>query len=217
MDADTEAYIDGEFERVSRQLVLHQKRLRNKQQRLTARSQLSKWCLEVALIIYCLMSYDFRLAILWLRGSQRKGKLLEDDVTDEQILKDLEDGFLAFDEVQLMSYVDPSTSTLSKTAIDTAITFTTEFQLAEQIWKTNVTDGAVMRPPTLVGEYNRLLDKEPGAGLKPRRSYYFLSKTKMWACRFRKRMFCQYGKINYAGKKIPKEELQEKASVSSLI
>ena len=28
--------------------------------------------------------------------------------------------------------------------------------------------------------------------------------------------FCQYGKINYAGKKIPKEELQEKASRSSL-
>ena len=28
--------------------------------------------------------------------------------------------------------------------------------------------------------------------------------------------FCQYGKINYAGKKIPKEELQEKASLSSL-
>lgn len=215
MDAARDAFIDGELAGVSRQLKQEQRKLRH-QRRLTARSNLSKWCLEVALIVYCLMSYDFRLAILWLRRSQRKGKLLEGDVTDEQLLKDLEDGFLAFDEVKLMSYVDPSTSTLSKTALDTAITFTTEFQLAEQIWKTNVTDGAVMRPPTLVREYNRLLDEEPGAGLKSRKSYYFLNSTKKWAGRFRKRMFCQYGKINYAGKKIPKEELQEKASLSSL-
>ena len=84
-----------------------------------------------------------------------KGKPLKDDVTDEEILNDLEDGFLAFDEVKLMSYVDPSTSTLSKTALDTAVTFTTEYKLAEQIWKANVSDGAVTRPPTLVREYNR--------------------------------------------------------------
>ena len=215
MDAARDAFIDGELAGVSRQLKREQRKLRH-QRRCTARSKVSKWCLEVALIVYCIMSYDFRLAILWLRRSERKGKLLEDDVTDEQLLKDLEDGFLAFDEVKLMSYVDPSTSTLSKTALDTAVTFTTEFQLAEQIWKTNVTDGAVMRPPTLVREYNRLLDEEPAAGLKPRKPYYFLNSTKKWAGRFRRRMFCQYGKINYAGKKIPKEELQEKASLSSL-
>ena len=215
MDAARDAFIGREFAGVSRQLKQEQRKLRH-QRRIAAGSHLSKWCLEVALIVYCLMSYDFRLAILWLRRSQRKGKLLDDDVTDEQLLKDLEDGFMAFDEVKLMSYVDPSTSTLSKTALDTAITFTTEFQLAEQIWKTNVTDGAVMRPPTLVREYNRLLDKEPAAGLKSRKSYYFLNSTKKWAGRFRRRMFCQYGKINYAGKKIPKEELQEKASRSSL-
>ena len=215
MEAASDAFIQRELEGVSRRIHLEQKKLA-RQRRSTPRSNLSKWCLEVALIVYCLMSYDFRLAILWLRRSQRKGRPLKDDVTDEQLLNDLEDGFLAFDEVKLMSYVDPSTSTLSKTALDTAVTFTTEFKLAEQIWKANVTEGAVSRPPTLVREYNRLLDEEPGAALKPRKTYYFLNSTKQWAKRFRRRMFCRYGKINYAGKKIPKEELQEKASRSSL-
>ena len=215
MEAARDGFIQGGLEGVSRRIHMEQKKLA-RQRRSTTRSNLSKWCLEVALIVYCLMSYDFRLAILWLRKSQRKGRPLKDDVTDEQLLNDLEDGFLAFDEVKLMSYVDPSTSTLSKTALDTAVTFTTEFKLAEQIWKANVTEGAVSRPPTLVREYNRLLDEEPGAALKPRKTYYFLNSTKQWAKRFRKRMFCKYGKINYAGKKIPKEELQEKASLNSL-
>ena len=211
-----DAFINQELAAVS--VLIHREQKKVAHQRCsTPRSKLSKWCLEVALIVYCLMSYDFRLAILWLKRSPRKGKPLKDDVTDEEILNDLEDGFLAFDEVKLMSYVDPSTSTLSKTALDTAVTFTTEFKLAEQIWKANVTEGAVSRPPTLVREYNRLLDEEPGAGLKSRQSYYFLNSTKKWAGRFRKRMHCKYGKVNYAGKKIPKEELQEKASRSSFL
>ena len=205
-------HVDAEFQRVSRELRLKQKRLDIAHRRGTGLRHVNRWCLQVALIIYCIMSYDWKLSILWLKNPRRKGKPLGEDVTDEEILEDLEDGFLAFDENTLMSYLDPSSSTLSKSAIDTAIKYTTEMLLSEKIFNTNVSDGTVMRPPTLVSEYNQLLDQTGFAGHIRRRGDQTDPATKHWAVRLRRRMHCRVGKVSVASRKIPKEELQAKAS-----
>ena len=204
-------YISEEFESVATRLRLDKQKLRDRRRYLVAGTSFSPWCLQVALIIYCISSFDWKLSILWLRSPKRKGKRLEDDVSDEQLLQQLETAFLACDENELMSYVDPSSSTLSKSAIATAMTFTSEFQLAEKTYQMNRDDGKVMTSRLLVSEYNQILDHTCGAGQMRRRNDHRYYSTRNWAVRFRKRLSCKYSKIGYTGRHIPKAEMQEKA------
>jgi len=188
MDEAVYTYLCEDLEATRRQLKLEQSNLRWRRNSLATGTQLTHWCLQVALIIYCINSYDWKLSVLWLKSPRRKGKPLDSEVSDDQLLQQLEAGFLAFDENELMSYLDPSSSTLSMSAIATAMKFTSEFLLAEKIFKMNRDHGKVLRPVQVVSEYNSVLDQTPGAGQIRRRNDHYATSTRCWAVRFRKRM-----------------------------
>ena len=91
------------------------------------REKISPWCVEVALVISCMMEYDFRIGVLWLKYPNRRGAPVPDEFSDSSILhEELENRFLVADFNRLTSYLDPPTCQLSATVVKTASRFVLE-------------------------------------------------------------------------------------------
>ena len=188
---------------------------RKRAARERSRRGISKWCLEVALLLYVMMSYKWDAAVLWLKSKRRRGQQISPHMSDADITAYLDNAFLQADEDALMSYVTPDNSSLSTSAIRTASLYMIEFKLAEEIWLANIAHGKVMRTTTLCERADCLLDANPGAQHIPRKTPYFSDSTKQWAKRFRKKFHISYGHIRNVGREIGVDELQRKAAVTS--
>ena len=188
---------------------------RKRASRQRSRRDISKWCLEVALLLYVMMSYKWDAAILWLKSKKRRGSAIRQSMSDADIKAHLENAFLSADEDALMSYVTPGNSSLSKSAITTASLYMTEFKLAEEIWQDNIRNGKVMRAKTLSDRADEMLSANPGAQQIPAKIPYFSQSTKSWAKRFRKKFHLSYGHIRRIAKEVPLDELQRKATVTA--
>ena len=147
------ADIDDQLHDITHQIQKHAWSMKKKRQRSTGAGQLSKWCLQVGLIINVIMSYNTSNTVA--EATETKRQSPPEDVADEDLLSDLTDAWLAADEAEITSCVEPATSTLSETAIETAVSSTTELNFAENIWRTNVEHGAVV-PTMWVRPPNRL-------------------------------------------------------------
>ena len=171
----------------------------------------SDWCLTVALIICCIMDHDFRVAVLWLKRPRRRGKPVPEHVTDEELLLSVEDAFLQAELGDLMTYIDPDSSSLPRTAIKEAVTFTSEFRLTELAWRRNTEQGAVLRPPELVEQYNTIAQQTTQRSSVVPELDATKNDTHSWGKRFRKKMGCAYGGVVCTDKGIAVEEMQVKA------
>ena len=177
---------------------------------------ISNWCLHTALLIGCMMAYDFRLSVIWLLWPRRKGRAVQGNPNQAEILNYLEEQFLDVDTDWLMSYVEPETSPIQRTCIATAIKFTSEFRIAELVWRRSVQHGAVVRAPELVDEYNRLLTELSVTNADVAlRGHHMENKTRCWAYRLRDRTGCKVGCVNYSDKGLELEDMRAKAGLQA--
>ena len=175
---------------------------------------ISVWCLHTALLVGCMMAYDFRLSVIWLLWPRRKGREVTGNPQQADLLNYLEERFLEVDTDWLMSYVEPETSPIQRSCIAIAVTFVSEFRIAELIWKRNVKHGAVVRAPELVDEYNRILTEQRGTNADVAlRGHHMENSTRCWAYRLRDRTGCKVGCVNYSEKGLQLEDMRAKAAV----
>ena len=196
-----------EVNAVNKCLYLQQKRI----SRLTAaKPMVSSWCLQVALIIYVMTSYDWTLAVLWLKSKKRRGDPIREGTTDEDLQQFLENAFLEADETVLTSYLTPQDTTLSQTAIKTAVKFVSEFKLTEGVWKDNISVGKVTSARSMNVKMNALLEGEPAAGSVPRIHPDVKNKSsKNWVARLRKRFYMNWDRIDTVARNMSTDEIKD--------
>ena len=176
------------------------------------REKISSWCGEVALVISCMMEYDFRVGVLWLKYPKRRGAPVPDEFKDSDILhEELENRFLAADINRLTSYTDPLTCQLNATVVKTASCFVVEFRLAEMVWRRNMDHGAAADPNDLVSYWNDIKTVQiSGITAAALQHYNNAAKCKLY--RFRCRMDCKHGVVMYSIKDQPLQEIREKVA-----
>ena len=177
------------------------------------REKISPWCVEVALVISCMMQYDFRIGVLWLKYPNRRGAPVPDEFNDSSILhEELENRFLVADFNKLTSYLDPSTCQLSATVVKTASRFVLEFRLAEMVWRRNMEHGAVADPGDMISYWNEIKDIQiSGIAAAALQDYDNATTCKLY--RFRCRMDCKHGVVMYSNKDQNLQEIREKVAV----
>ena len=117
-------------------------------------SDITRWCLEIALCISCMTNYDFDLGVAWLRSKERRGAPVPTDATANELKSLLEDAFLELPHDHLMSWVDPATSSLPTTVIKTALAYAQGHGLASWVQEKNHRTGFVVRTERLIEHYN---------------------------------------------------------------
>ena len=174
------------------------------------REKISPWCVEVALVISCMMDYDFRVGVVWLKYPKRRGAPVHDEFRDASTLhEELENRFLAADLNRLTSYTDPLTCQLSATVVKTASRFVVEFRLAEMVWRRNMDHGAAADPNDLVSYWNDIKTVQiSGITAAALQHYNNAAKCKLY--RFRCKMDCKHGVVKYSNKDGSLQELREK-------
>ena len=202
---DTEAL---EMLRLNMELSRAQMVLQRYTQRL--RSKISPWCAEVALVISCMMSYDFRIGVLWLRLPQRRGATVPAEFNNVQTLHDhLEELFLQADVTRLTSYVDPQTCQLKGSVVRTASQFVLDFRLAEMVWRRNITHGTVLEQSEIIDLWNDIRNIQLGGlGNAALQAQSNAASCRLY--RFRYRTNCKIGAVNYTAKDAPLEEIRAK-------
>ena len=177
------------------------------------REKTSPWCVEVALVISCMMQYDFRIGVLWLKYPNRRGAPVPDEFNDCSILhEELENRFLVADFNKLTSYLDPPTCQLSATVVKTASRFVLEFRLAEMVWRRNMEHGAVADPSDMVSYWNEIKTVQI-SGIAAAALQHYDNATKCKLYRFRCRMDCKHGVVQYSNKDQNLQEVREKVAI----
>ena len=176
------------------------------------REKISPWCVEVALVISCMMDYDFRVGVLWLKYPKRRGAPVPDEFKDSSILhEELENRFLAADLNRLTSYADPLTCQLSATVVKTASRFVVEFRLAEMVWRRNMDHGAAADPNDLVSYWNDIKTVQI-SGITAAALQHYNNAAKCSLYRFRCRMDCKHGVVMYSNRDQSLQEIGEKVA-----
>ena len=157
---------------------------------------LSKWCLETALCIACICNYDFSAGYDWLQKKQRRGAPLPLGVSQARVEQILEDAYLRADLDHLMSWVDPSSSPLPRTVLETSIAFARQHKLAGWVGDLNKRCGSVVRTERLIEQYNSIGLTEMNDGMwlpvvRPHTS----GNGRMWARRWRNKHGGLYGAL----------------------
>ena len=196
--------VDREYRMLRRQCVRESKRMHEK---------ISPWCAEVALVISCMMQYDFRIGVLWLKYPKRRGAPVPEEFEDSSILHDeLENKFLAADINRLTSYLDPATCQLSESVVKTASRFVLDFRLAEMVWRRNMEHGAAAASSDMVSYWNEIKTVQiSGIAAAALQDYNNATKCKLY--RFRCRMDCRHGVVMYSNKDQTLQEIREKVPV----
>ena len=196
--------VDREYNILRMQYARNSKRMREK---------ISPWCAEVALVISCMMQYDFRIGVLWLKYPNRRGAPVPNEFNDSKILhEELENKFLVADFNKLTSYVDPATCQLSATVVKTASRFVLEFRLAEMVWRRNMEHGAVADPNDMVSYWNEIKTVQM-SGIAAAALQHYDNATKCKLYRFRCRMDCKHGVVQYSNKDQNLQEVREKVAI----
>ena len=81
---------------------------------------ITKWCLDVALCISCILSYDFVGVVEWLQSKQRRGAPPPSGIKSTELEELSQEELLKADVAWLMSWVDVSTCVLPATVLRTA-------------------------------------------------------------------------------------------------
>ena len=172
---------------------------------------ITKWCLDVALCLACILNYDFRARALWLLCKQRRGAPLPSDIDAASLEQILEDHFLASDVDRLMSWVDPSTTRLSHTVLKVAQQFVKGHLLADWVRRTNVIQGIVVRTESLIGRFNASVAVDFSSNVVLSMVQTNAHPTgRKWAQRWRSKHGAVVGKLRVR-EAISKEEMHEKA------
>ena len=153
---------------------------------------ISRWCLQVALVISSMMSNDLRVGVLWLKYPSRRGKPIDGNLDNDRICAILRDHLSRANIDALESWSDPASQAIPDTVKKTAAKFVIDFRLAELVWRRNTRFGAVLDAGTLVNNWNEI---------KADSSMVHLAKTlqhgekatSVQLARFRKRTSCQMG------------------------
>ena len=69
---------------------------------------ISRWCLEVALVISSMMSNDLRVGVLWLKYPARRGKPVDENLDNDRICAILRDHLSRANIDALESWSDPA-------------------------------------------------------------------------------------------------------------
>ena len=120
-------------------------------------SEVSLWCLQIALCISCISNYNFDLGVAWLTSKQRRGAPVHSDATNDSLKLLLEDAFLQQADEHLNSWADPATSTLPASVIKTALTYAQGDGLAAWVRHRNLSTGTVVRTERLIEQYNGMV------------------------------------------------------------
>jgi hypothetical protein len=148
----------------------------------------SKWCLETALCIACICNYDFSAGYVWLQKKQRRGTPLPLGVSQACVEQILEDNYLSADLDHLMSWVDPTSSPMPRTVLETAIAFARQHKLGGWVSDLNTRCGSVVRTERLIEQYNSIGLPEMNDGMwLPVVRPHTTSNGRMWAVRWRKK------------------------------
>ena len=86
--------------------------------------------MQTALCISRIMNYNFDLGVAWLTNKQRRGAPVHKDATNAFLKELLEVAFLHEQDEHLNSWVDPATSTLPASVINTAVAYVQGHALA---------------------------------------------------------------------------------------
>jgi hypothetical protein len=172
---------------------------------------LSKWCLKTALCISCICNYDFAAGYAWLDDKRRRGATLPAHATQAEIVQLLEEHFLRADVDELMSWVDPPSSTLHRTVLKTAIAFARMHALAGWVEHINNQCGSVVRTERLIEHYNAAGLTQPNdVCLLPAVQSHTKYCGRKWAQRWRVRFGAKYGHL-IVREPIERHEIFEKA------
>ena len=140
-----------------------QERIRQHKRKRWGGSEITLWCLQIALCISCIQNYNFDLGVAWLTSRSRRGARVPSDATTEELKTVLEDAFLQLSQDDLMSWVDPATSTLPVSVIRTALGYAQGHRLASWVRETNVDTGFAVRTERLLERYNDMNSSGPTA------------------------------------------------------
>jgi hypothetical protein len=174
-------------------------------------ASITKWCLDVALCIACILNYDFHAGAIWLQCKHRRGAPLPIGMETEAVQQLLEEYFLVSDMDRLMSWVDPDTCVLHHTVLKVAQSFAKGYLLANWVRHTNVTHGIVVRTERLIGRFNNsIADDVCTASVLPPIPSHEHPTGRKWAERWRKKHGAVVGKLRVR-EPITQEEMHGKA------
>ena len=140
-----------------------QDRLRHHKRKRWGGSEITLWCLQTALCISCIQNYNFDSGVAWLTSKERRGAPVPSDATIDELKSLLEEAFLQLPQDELMSWVDPATSSLPATVIKTALAYAQGHCLASWVRDKNVSTGFVVRTERLIERYNDMNSSGPSA------------------------------------------------------
>jgi len=135
-------------------LMRNQQRVRNHKRRHWGASELSVWCLQIALCISCMTNYDFDVGVVWLFSKERRGAAVPTDATADELKSLLEDAFLQLPQDRLNCCVDTTSSTFPRTVMKTASAYAQGHMLAAWVREKNACTGFVVRTERLIEHYN---------------------------------------------------------------
>ena len=121
-----------------------------------ASCSISRWCMEVALVISSMMSNDLRVGVLWLKYPSRRGKPIDGNLDNSRICEILRGHLSRADIDALESWSDPANQAISDSVKKTAAKFVIDFRLAELVWRRNTRFGAVVDAGILVNKWNEI-------------------------------------------------------------
>ena len=186
-----------------------QKRLDNQRRRRDARTQLSHWTLQTAMLIALILGYDFSAAAEWLHRKRRRGSPLPEGVLVGEVVVMLEEVFLSMAVDVLASWSDREAGPLPLTVRKTAEKYVHGYRLANWVRKHNVSRGCAVPTQLLIDQYNRYVASPENAFLQPVDSSA-LSSGRSWASRWRAAFGGKHTKLRVEDP-IPLEERRIKA------
>lgn len=135
-----------------------------RRRRRDARTDLSQWTLQTAMLFALVLNYDFSAGAEWLQQKRRRGTPVADGVQPAQLTTMLEDVFLDSDEQELALWTDPESCPLQATVIRTADSFVRGFRLVQWVRQKNFVNGVAVPSRVLAERYNAYA-ADPSSGL----------------------------------------------------
>ena len=117
------------------------KLLRSRKRRLHNALDISTWPLQVALCIVGLSEYKFTLAVQWLLSRTRRGRLLDEEHTQADVTRFLEEAFLSSDTCDMAWWLDPEGTPFQRSALRTAERYVRDAFLAAEVHRSNAASG----------------------------------------------------------------------------
>ena len=184
----------------------HSDRLRRFKREREQSATITKWCLDVALCISCILSCDFVAGVEWLQSKQSRGAPLPSEINSTELEEWLQEDFLKADVGRLMSWVDVPTCVLPATVLWTARLLSKWFR------EMNVVQVVLVRAERFIEQFNASISVDSVANLllaSVREQQHPTGRK--WAQRWRTKHGVVVGRLR-AREEISNKEMHDKAS-----